>query len=177
MTTQNFKYSSAHIKSVTIYPITMVLFTCISNTTLIIKCPLSPHKLSDNNPCPTKHTSQFSPKEFLIGRYQHWKSDDRASPSPSLLCTHHSFWELAEGTCSMWESHPSWWELFQRETEKPPIKHTKKTPDTKSERSTSAGNLVLNIKIKHRESFHSPSSKSFMYFKAFLVCLFHQWLS
>lgn len=128
MTTQNFKYSSAHIKSVTIYPITMVLFTCISNTTLIIKCPLSPHKISDNNPCPTKHASQFSPKEFLIGRYQHWKSDDRASPSPSLLCTHHSFWELAEGTCSMWESHPSWWELFQRETEKPPIKHTKKPP-------------------------------------------------
>lgn len=51
--------------------------------------------------------------------------------------------------------------------QKNPQQNTQKNPKTKSEQSTSAGNLVLNVKIKHRESFHSPSSKSFMYFQAF----------
>lgn len=144
----------------------------------IIKCPLSPHKVSDNNPHPTWIPALLK-RKFLRGGYQDWNSGDRAPPSasPSLLWAHNSLPELAEGTHPVWGSPLSWWATLPKGNRKIPNITQKNPTKTKSEQSTSAGNLVFNVKIKDGENFHSPPPKGFMYFKAFLVCLFHQWLS
>lgn len=149
----------------TIYPINVVLFTCISNTTLIIKCPLSPHKLRDNNPCPTKmHPNSLW--KTIPHRYQHWKSDNRAPPSPSLLIIHFQTLLRAYTQCEGPISADG--QLFQREIEKKnPTKYILKKKQPPNQMRTINFCWKSGVQCQGWRKFPLPSLQGFHIFQGF----------